>query len=192
MAKQILQHSKDRMRDTADRGRVYRTFAVGDSVMLSTKTYRLKKPNKSEKFLPLFVGPFTITERIGTSAYRLALPTHTKMHPVIHVSKLWPYRTDPRRPAAPPPICLEDRDHFEVLDILATRGSRAKPQYLVQWKGKDGLYNTWEPKENLASCSEALKRFEVRGSTDPNVRADCYCIRVMSALVPPPPSPVRE
>ena len=187
MAKQILQHTKDRMRDTADRGRVYRVFSVGDSVMLSTKTYRLKKPNKSEKFLPLFVGPFTITERIGQSAYRLALPGNSKLHPVMHVSKLWPYRTDPRRPVSPPPICLEDRDQFEVLDILAKRGSRNRPQYLVQWKGKDVLYNTWEPKESLATCSDALQRFELRGDTDPTVRAECYHIRVMSALVPGPP-----
>ena len=151
--------------------------------MLSTKTYRLKKPNSSEKFLPLFVGPFRVQQRIGASAYRIDLPTSCKIHPVVHVSKLWVYRADSRTPAVPPAILLEDREHFEVLDILDERGGSSSKQYLVQWKGRDVLYNTWEPKGGLSMCSEILAQYEERkhASETPLLRKDCYVIRVASA-----------
>jgi transposase InsO family protein len=184
MAKRMLQQSKDRMRDVANRKRTCRAFEVDDMVMLSTKTYQLKKPNSSEKFLPLFVGPFRVVERIGASAYRIELPASCKVHPVVHVSKLWTYRADPRTPQSPPPILLEDREHFEVLDILDERGGSSSKQYLVQWKGKDVLYNTWEPETNLSLCSELLERYQERKhcSEMPLMRRDCYTIRVSSSI----------
>ncbi|KAF3612299.1 hypothetical protein FXO38_36918 [Capsicum annuum] len=33
-----------------------------------------------------YYGPYTITSRIGSVAYKLALPPKTKVHPVFHVS----------------------------------------------------------------------------------------------------------
>ena len=90
-AKQLLQQAKDRMAAFANLSRTPRSFKVGDLVMLNTKTYRLKKPAASEKFLPRFCGPFKISATVGPSAYKLILPPKYKIHPVVHISKLWPY-----------------------------------------------------------------------------------------------------
>ena len=48
------------------------------------------------KLLPRFIGPFEILERVGTVAYRLALPpSMSGVHEVFHVSMLRKYAPDP-------------------------------------------------------------------------------------------------
>ena len=51
---------------------------------------------KRGKLSPRFIGPFEILERIGTVAYRLALPpSMLGVHEVFHVSMLRKYTPDP-------------------------------------------------------------------------------------------------
>ena len=53
---------------------------------------------KHEKLSPRFIGPFEILARIGTIAYRLALPpSMSGVHEVFHVSILRKYTPDPAR-----------------------------------------------------------------------------------------------
>ena len=48
------------------------------------------------KLLPRFIGPFEILEKIGSVAYRLALPpSMSGVHEVFHVSMLQKYTPDP-------------------------------------------------------------------------------------------------
>ena len=50
---------------------------------------------KRGKLSPRFIGPFEILERIGTVAYRLALPpSMSGVHEVFHVSMLRKYTPD--------------------------------------------------------------------------------------------------
>ena len=52
--------------------------------------------NKRGKLLPRYIGPFKILERVGTIAYRLALPPSlSSVHKVLHVSMLRKYTLDP-------------------------------------------------------------------------------------------------
>ena len=54
------------------------------------------KFGKRGKLSPRFIGPFEILERIGTVAYRLALPPNMiGVHEVFHVSMLRKYTPDP-------------------------------------------------------------------------------------------------
>ena len=51
---------------------------------------------KRGKLSPRFIGPFEILERIGTVAYRLALPpSMIGVHEVFHASMLRKYTPDP-------------------------------------------------------------------------------------------------
>ena len=52
--------------------------------------------DKRGKLSPRFIGPFEILERIGSVAYRLALPpSMSGVHKVFHVSMLRVYTPDP-------------------------------------------------------------------------------------------------
>ena len=50
---------------------------------------------KRGKLSPRFIGPFEILERMGTVAYRLALPpSMSSVHEVFHISILWKFTPD--------------------------------------------------------------------------------------------------
>ena len=72
-------------------------FEVGDHVFLKVMTKReVISFSKRGKLSPRFIGPFEILERIGTVAYRLALPpSMSGVHEVFHVSMLRKYIPDP-------------------------------------------------------------------------------------------------
>jgi len=53
---------------------------------------------KKAKLAPRFVGPFQIIKRIGSSAYRLALPSKLLgIHDVFHISMLKKCLLDPHQ-----------------------------------------------------------------------------------------------
>ena len=72
-------------------------FEVGDYVFLKVMPKRgVVRFDKRGKLSPRFIGPFEILERIGTVAYRLALPpSMTDVHEVFPVSMLRKYTPDP-------------------------------------------------------------------------------------------------
>ena len=72
-------------------------FEVVDHVFLKVMPKRgVVRFGKREKLSPRFVGPFEILERVGTFAYRLALPpSMLSVHEVFHVSMLRKYTSDP-------------------------------------------------------------------------------------------------
>ena len=72
-------------------------FEVGDHVFLKVMPKRgVVKFGKRKKLSPRFIGPFELLERVGTIAYRLALPPSISgVHEVFHVSMLRGYTPDP-------------------------------------------------------------------------------------------------
>ena len=65
-------------------------FEVGDHVFLRVMPKRgVVRFGKRGKLSPRFIGPFEILERVGTVAYRLALPpSMSGVHELFHVSML--------------------------------------------------------------------------------------------------------
>ena len=64
-------------------------FEVGDHIFLKVMPKRVVKSNKREKQSPRYIEPFKVLERVGTIAYRLALPPSLSgVHAVFHVSIL--------------------------------------------------------------------------------------------------------
>ena len=72
-------------------------FEVGDHVFLKVMPKRgVVRFGKRGKLSLRFIGPFEILERVGTIAYRLALPpSMLGVHEVFHVSILRKYTPDP-------------------------------------------------------------------------------------------------
>jgi hypothetical protein len=76
------------MKMQADRHHSEKEFSVGDKVFLKLQLYAqtlvVNRPYPKLAFK--YFGPYEILERIGSHAYKLALPTSSAIHPVFHVS----------------------------------------------------------------------------------------------------------
>ena len=70
---------------------------MGDHVFLKVMPKRgVVRFRKQGKLSSRYIGPFEIVERVGTVAYRLALPLSLSgVHEVFHVFMLWQYTPDP-------------------------------------------------------------------------------------------------
>jgi hypothetical protein len=46
------------------------------------------KAKHCQNLVPKFYGPYTVLKRVEQVSYQLAFPSHSKLHPVFHVSCL--------------------------------------------------------------------------------------------------------
>ena len=97
LIRQCLLTAQSRQKSYADVQRRPLEFEVGDHVFLKVMPKRgVVRFGKRGKLSLRFVGPFEILERVGTVAYRLALPpSMSGVHEVFHVSLLRRYTRDP-------------------------------------------------------------------------------------------------
>ncbi|RVW66054.1 Transposon Ty3-G Gag-Pol polyprotein [Vitis vinifera] len=93
-------------------------FKVGDNVFLKVSPMKsIMRFGIKGKLSPHFMGPFEVLERVGTLAYKVALPPSlSKIHNVFHVSTLRKYIYDPSHVVELEPIQIsEDLTYEEVL-----------------------------------------------------------------------------
>ena len=122
---------------------------------------------KRGKLSSRFIGPFEILERVGTVAYRLALPpSMSGVHEVFHVSMLRRYIPDPAhvvdweeievdtdRTFKEGPVCIMDsRD--QVLRCKTVRLVR------VLWQHRGVEESTWEHEDMMRATYPFLFRDE--------------------------------
>ena len=96
LIRQRLLMAQSRQKSYADVRRRPLEFEVGDHVFLKvTPKKGVVRFGKRRKLSPRFIRPFEILERVGTVAYRLALPpSMSGVHEVFHISMLWRYTLD--------------------------------------------------------------------------------------------------
>lgn len=133
-------------------------FEVGDKVLLSTEHLKMADDAfSSPKFSCKFFGPFKVVRVINNNAYELELPPQFKIHPVINISRLKPYREPqslfPLRPPShvrPPPVITEQGTiEYTVEAILAKAGRGRNLKYLIKWLGYPHEDSTWESAEQM-------------------------------------------
>ncbi|QRW22942.1 Retrotransposable element Tf2 protein [Rhizoctonia solani] len=155
-AESALKMTKERM--TSTRG-VVPEYSVGKKVWLDGKNVELR--TNSNKLDPKRLGPFEITEKISSHAYRLNLPETLKIHDVFYVgllSKVHESLSQPF-PNQPPPETIEGEEEYEVEKIINSKRQRGKWFYLIKWKGYGPEDNSWEPEELLEHSQEEIQRF---------------------------------
>jgi hypothetical protein len=142
------------------------SFRTGDKAYLRLGNgYKLRGIPKAKLGLQR-VGPFLIRSRIGRHAYELQFPDNWKIHPVVSVAQLEPFKEDPfnREQPAPGPVTVEGEEEYEVEAIINAemrgRGRGRRLHYLVRWKGYGPQDDTWVPSEDMEHAKELVQEYE--------------------------------
>ena len=107
------------------------------------------------------LGPFEIIKVVSPNAVKLKLPTSFKIHDVINVSRVRPYKPPVVGQHVTPPeaVEVEGTPEYEGEEVLDSQLKREKLEYLVKWSGYTDDHNTWEPKLNLRNSKESINDF---------------------------------
>ena len=96
---------------------------------------------KRGKLSPRYIGPFEVIERVGSVAYRLALPMElSRIHDVFHVSMLRKYISDPSHILETPAVEMKEDLSYEEqpVQILDWREqvlcNKTIPLVKVRWR----------------------------------------------------------
>ena len=153
-----LSAARERMSRYYNANHVPKTFKIGDFVKLSTKNLKFR----NRKLSPRWVGPFRVIKRIGSQAYRIALPDkYSRLHNVFPVQLLENYRRreDDNELMAMPDLD-DPQDEWEVEEIRDKKKIKDTVHYLVKWAGWPSEYNSYEPVAHLANAPQAIAAFE--------------------------------
>ena len=145
-------------------------FDVNDMVLVDSAQLKsdFLKERPSGKLSQLYSGPFKILKKISPVAYHIEIPPNSRVHPVIHISKLKEYQSSENfesrvLPPPPPPEIIDGAEEWEVEKILNSKSfkrlGKVYNHYLVQWKGHPKEDATWEPERNLTNSAEAIKEY---------------------------------
>jgi len=140
------------MKQQADQHHSKHSFEKGDQVFLRLQPYKqtsLKNKVPMKLSLKLY-GPYKIIKHIGQVAYNLAFPTHSKIHPVFHVSCLKKVvGSNCTVQTNLPELDQEGYIWLQPEAILGTRERQLRQcmiqEVLIQWKYMQSKHATWKP-----------------------------------------------
>jgi len=143
----------------------------GDIVSLLPRNIKTTRPAKKLDYKKIRL--FKILAKIGTSAYKLALPLAIAIHNTFHISLLEVYQ-DNRFPSQikepPPPIQIEGEDEYQLNEMIDSRLHYHKLQYRAKWKGYSPEHDkVWYPAETFNNAEHKVQRFHRRYPRKPGV-----------------------
>ncbi|XP_073304087.1 uncharacterized protein [Primulina huaijiensis] len=109
VVREKLKAAQDRQKSWADLKRRPVEFNIGEKAYVKVSPMKgVVRFSKARMLNPRYVGPFEILEKVGTLAYRLALPPNmSRIHNVFHVSQLRKYISDPSHVLEAEPLMIE-------------------------------------------------------------------------------------
>jgi hypothetical protein len=146
-----------RQKRLADRHRRLLQLHDGDKVLLATEGLQLR--SGTHKLTARYIGPFRVVGTVNDNAVTLDLPPLLgALHHTINISRLKLYRDGhslfPGRPQRlhQPPAVESDTNgvaEYEVECVLAQRGSGARRELLIRWKGYGPEHDQWQSRSQL-------------------------------------------
>ena len=132
-------------------------FEVGDHVFLKVSPMKfVMRFGRKGKLNHRLVGPFEILERVGTLAYKIALPPGlSKIHNVFYVSTLRKYVFDASNDVELEPIQIYENLTYEevpvqIVDVMDKVLRHAVVKLVkVQWCNHSIQEATWELEEEM-------------------------------------------
>eukprot|EP00873_Tetraselmis_striata_P038091 jgi/Tetstr1/458355/TSEL_044794.t1 len=113
--------------------------------------YMADKP--ARKLRQRYIGPYPVTAKISSQAYRLRLPPTFDCHNVFHISRLRQCVNPDAQPDTIPSSVEPYVDEFVVERVLDFSIERCEDMfkrglclvYLVRWLNYDSSHDSWEP-----------------------------------------------
>ncbi|XP_075515849.1 uncharacterized protein LOC142550657 [Primulina tabacum] len=161
MIKERLKAAQDRQKSWTDLKRRPLELEIGEKAHVKVSPMKgAVRFSKSRKLNPRYVGPFEILEKVGTLAYRLALPPDmSRIHNVFHISQLRKYVPDLSHVLKVTPLMIEGKLNEELkyeelpIQIVDTKEQvlrhRTIPYVKVQWSNHTEREATWELEEKM-------------------------------------------
>jgi hypothetical protein len=167
LLRQQLVRVQQRMKLQADKHRTERSFDVGDQVWLKLQPYiqTTVAPRANHKLSFKYFGPFETEDKIGATAFKLKLPSGSKVHPVFHVSLLKKVKGNQTNVSSTlPPENVSMQEPEMILDRrLKNVGKQTIWQVLVKWLGWPAELATREEEDEIlprlgvaTACGQAI------------------------------------
>ena len=107
-----------------------------------------------QKLAKRYYGPFPVLARVGPVAYKLDLPSGSKIHPMFHISLLKPFLgSHTHDPHSLPSTSVDNQPLYIPAVVYAIRTvlkqGKQCHQVLVQWQDNSPENSTWEEFETL-------------------------------------------
>ncbi|PNX98730.1 retrotransposon protein, partial [Trifolium pratense] len=159
MIQEKMKVAQSRQKSYADKRRRPLEFKEGDHVFLKvTPRLGLRGIFKTKKLSPRYIGPYQIIKRVGTVAYKLALPPSLSgLHNVFHVSQLRKYISNPFQSLSVESVDLKSDLTFQpqpaqiIERSVKTLRSKEIPLVKVIWEGSPPGEATWELESEMQS-----------------------------------------
>ena len=152
-----LKAAQDRQKSYADPKRREVNFSVGDRVFLKVSPWKgVMRFGRKGKLSPRFIGPYEVIEKVGSLAYRLALPVElAQIHNVFHVCNLRRYVSDPSHILQSEVVELKEDLTYpeEPVQVLSREEKKLRskviPLVKVLWRNHRVEEATWEREDDM-------------------------------------------
>ena len=129
-AKDALKLTQHRFEDSYNKNYIHMTYKPGDQVLINIHLLQLPESKGPRvKFTRQFNRPFKVMEQVSLVAYCIWLPHSYRIHPVLSIVHLEPYRADAGNHQKDLERIQEDLEEHEVEEIVEQRCERHCKHY---------------------------------------------------------------